>query len=204
MLFTKPPPATFFGPTSILWNDTFAVLKPLIDISDVTSDKWRYEIRGNTFYSSKMLDAPDLLKHNLFDEAKTEMEWYSFIKKRLQSHKYIVPNDGAVNADRIAQQVVLLENKLDSSKVTSLSLPDTLACLLAGYSANYLMFYHFRMRYYWETMYTGTPHHPGVVYRSRIFVFDKKNRRVFFYNREYRKSNERKLIRKFRKDYLYR
>jgi hypothetical protein len=165
---------------AITFLDTFIIVKPVIDVKKIFNNDYfpKIEILKDSL--------PDFwMKRNVPIEQFYELDWYAFIHHffshalRYSPHHYLasIPDSGY---EIIVREVKKIEFLFDNNNIKEFSMPDSLYTVLSGYAGQYYIFNSIKERY-WSGEHTNVKQGDNFI-QMRIFVFNKKTKRIVYYN----------------------
>jgi hypothetical protein len=166
--------------------DTFVIIKPIIDVKRVNNE--------NYYSKPQMLNdsIPTFWLSENFDiEHLYELDWYTFIHNYL-SYKltyfkpHYLPLITSNDYETLEKEVKIMENLLDSISVKEYTMSEKLYEVLSKYNGQYYILSSIKERYYRGVNYYANRNN---FIRIRVFIFNKKSKKILYYNRLYNSFN---------------
>lgn len=137
--------------------------------------------------SPKILDdsIPEFwMKRDMLAEEQYKLHWYSFIHSNFWYYeKHYVPIINDNNYKIIERQIKAIEKIFDNNILSEYTMPDSLYHILSKFSGQYYILSSLKERYWQGVVYTPQPR---TFVRMRVFIFNKKTKKIIFYNRNYK------------------
>jgi len=167
--------------TLISYLDTLIIIPPTMDVKRVFIDDY------DAVSSPKILDdsIPEFwMKRDMLAEEQYKLHWYSFIHSNFWYYeKHYVPIINDNNYKIIERQIKAIEKIFDNNILSEYTMPDSLYHILSKFSGQYYILSSLKERYWQGVVYTPQPR---TFVRMRVFIFNKKTKKIIFYNRNYK------------------
>ena len=163
-------------------SDSIAIIKPIISVCRVTDPAWdkKPEMLDATF--SNNLIRMGILENNF------EFNWYAYFHKNITGPgPDYLPCLSDSDYKIIKAELNSMENIFDNNKLTEYKMSAPLYSVLSKVPATYYVLYSLKQRYGLHFAVKGPVNNNFV--RMRMFVFNKKNRNILYYNKVYREYN---------------